>query len=156
MTRPRFALGPFTARARFGIAKVQGGGPADQLLADLAGEVSAAIIDGSADAGSILALPCTVLRDVVLATPSAAMGRDPQVRAAIQARAAACRDDDNFSFGPGFWDRVALGPIGDAVAGFAELFSPGRILEIVGNGVIALTGGLMIWLGAQRLFGGGP
>ena len=74
----------------------------------------------------------------------------------IEAKGEQCRDEGNFEFGVGFWDRLALSPAGDAVAAAAEAiqgaFTLGGVFEVVGNGVIALTGGLMIWLGAQRTF----
>jgi hypothetical protein len=144
--RATLTPGPLRAGARFGISKVYG--PSDQV-----DEIANAIIAGTQDAASLLDLPCDVVRDVVLATPTAALGADPRVKAALLAKAQSCRDQGGFSYGPGFWDRFALGPVGDVVAGIADLFSPGKIFEIVGNGVIALTGGLMIWLGAQRIFG---
>jgi hypothetical protein len=145
------------AGSRFGISKVYGG-PADATITGggpsaRVTEIANAIIAGTQDAASLLDLPCDVVRDVVLATPTAALAADPRVRAALAMKAETCRDQGGFRYEPGFWDRLALSPAGDVIAGIADLFSPGKIFEIVGNGVIALTGGLMIWLGAQRIFG---
>jgi len=151
---PVLDRGLTTARARFGPSKAFGGdAPGDSVLSVIkATMIIEDIIGGRADASEIANAPCDVVRDVVLGTPTADLAKDPAIRAVIQAKAEACRDQANFSFGPGFWDRVALSDPADAVAGFLEGFTLGGVFEIVGNGVIALTGGLMIWLGAQRTF----
>ena len=149
---PVLDRGPTTARARFGPSKAFGGvGPGD-LSAIASTAIIEDIIGGRADASEIATAPCEVVRAVVLGTPSADLAKDPAIRAVIQAKSEQCRDDGNFQFGTGFWDRLALSPVADALADFAEGFTLGGVFEIVGNGVIALTGGLMIWLGAQRTF----
>ncbi|KKL28493.1 hypothetical protein LCGC14_2374580 [marine sediment metagenome] len=153
---PVLDRGLTTARARFGPSKAFGGvGPGD-LSTIAANKIIEDIIGGRADASEIANAPCDVVRDVVLGTPTADLAKDPAIRAVIQAKAEACRDQANFSFGPGFWDRLALSDAGEPLAARAEAipnaFTLGGVFEIVGNGVIALTGGLMIWLGAQRTF----
>ncbi len=148
---PTLVRGPTMARARFGPSKVQGGST-DDLKAAAVEKIIADIVGGRADPAEIAFAPCEVVRDVVIGTPTAALAADPAIKAVIQAKAEDCRDQGDFSFEAGFWDRLALSAPADALAGFIEGFTLGGVFEVVGNGIIAMTGGLMIWLGAQRTF----
>ncbi len=149
---PVLVRGPTTARARFGPSKVQGGTSPGDLKSIASGQIIEDIIGGRADLAEILFAPCEVIRDVVIGTPTEVLAADPAIKAALQAKAEKCRDQGNFRFEPSFWDRLALSAPADALAGFVEGFTLGGVFEIVGNGIIAITGGLMIWLGTQRTF----
>ncbi len=149
--------GPTMARSRFGPSKVEGGqhGPGPGGIGAEAAEMVEWIVAGTErqHLSAFASMRCDLVRDVVLGTPTAVLaGANAEVLTFIKTNAEVCQQSGEFRFESNFWDRMALSGPADALAGFIEKFTLGGVFEIVGNGIIALTGGLMIWLGAQRTF----
>lgn len=116
-----------------------------------AARLSEKIIAGTATPADFTDIGCELLRDVVIATPTEAMAANPAVRTAIVARAQTCRGDDDYGFGPGFWDRVALSGPADALAGVLESDLAGRIGRIALTLVFVAGGFGMVLLGLRSL-----